>query len=349
MQKRHWLILLGIIFFCTARSQSSWVKIKSRLLFDQSSYKSFHASTIVELKPGIFAVACFAGTHEGNRDVNIIYGIIHSQGNVQASVAATGVINDSTRFPCWNPVLFEMNRRLYLFYKVGPNPREWWGEYKTSEDYGKTWSDRTRLPQAVLGPVRNKPLLLTDGRLLCPSSVELASGRWKVQMEIADPSLKNWVVIPVDNASAYDVIQPTIIREDGRLMILCRSKQGQVIQSASNDNGTTWSPLLPGSLPNPNSGIDAVTLRDGRHLVVYNPDQPGKEWYNGRSRLRVAISMNGTDWKDVYELENGTNEEYSYPAIIQAADGSVHITYTYNRKDIKYVVLMESDNQSRLP
>jgi alpha-L-fucosidase len=74
-------------------------------------------------------------------------------------------------------------------------------------------------------------------------------------------------------------------------------------------------------------------------MIVYNPDVPGKDWFNGRSKLRVAVSGNGTDWRDVVELENGTTEEYSYPAIIQTRDGLVHITYTYDRKNIKHVVL----------
>jgi alpha-L-fucosidase len=94
-------------------------------------------------------------------------------------------------------------------------------------------------------------------------------------------------------------------------------------------------------LPNPNSGTDAVTLKNGLQLIVYNPDLPGKDWFNGRSRLRVAASRDGAHWEDVVVLEDGTTEEFSYPAIIQSRDGLVHITYTYDRKNIKHVVLQE--------
>ena len=114
-----------------------------------------------------------------------------------------------------------------------------------------------------------------------------------------------------------------------------------MVQAWSKDNGNTWSSLSKTSLLNPNSGIDAVTLKDGRQLVVYNPDVPGKDWVNGRAKLRVALSKDGMNWQDIVTLEDGATQEYSYPAIIQSADGLVHITYTYDRKNIKYVILRE--------
>ena len=125
------------------------------------------------------------------------------------------------------------------------------------------------------------------------------------------------------------------------MQILCRSKQGNIIQSWSNDVGKTWSALSKTTLPNPNSGIDAVTLKDGRQLIVYNPDVTDKERYNDRSKLRVAMSIDGENWNDIMDLENGTSEEYSYPAIIQTSDGLIHITYTYERRNIKHVVIRE--------
>ncbi len=93
------------------------------------------------------------------------------------------------------------------------------------------------------------------------------------------------------------------------------------------------------SLLNPNSGTDAVTLKSGTQLLVYNPALPGKDWFNGRGKLRVAQSTDGLAWQDIAVLEDGAKEEYSYPAIIEAQDGRVHITYTYNRQNIKHVIL----------
>ena len=91
-------------------------------------------------------------------------------------------------------------------------------------------------------------------------------------------------------------------------------------------------------MANPNSGIDAVTLKDGWFILVYNPTIQGDE---DRARLNVAISKDGMEWKDALILENESKGEFSYPAMIQTSDGRINITYTYNRVNIKHVVLEE--------
>lgn len=342
--KKTVLLLLSVMLTTMSIGQRTWKTAYAGILFANPPFKSCHASTIVEGTDGQFSVACFGGTDEGEKDVSIYYGKIGADKKVVPTEAANGIINDATRYPCWNPVLFnKKDGQLVLFYKVGPNPRDWWGMYKTSNDNGNTWSDSVRLPQGILGPIKNKPVLFDNDFILCPSSFEQADGRWKVFIERTDKKLSKWTSVPVDTSASFDVIQPSIVSYGGnKLQILCRSKQGNVIQSWSTDNGKTWSKLSRTALLNPNSGTDAVTLKDGRQLIVYNPTKPGKDWFNGRAKLRVAISSNGTDWQDIAELENGTTEEYSYPAVIQSSDGSVHITYTYDRKNIKYVILRES-------
>jgi predicted neuraminidase len=86
-------------------------------------------------------------------------------------------------------------------------------------------------------------------------------------------------------------------------------------------------------VPNPNSGTDAVTLKDGRHVLVYNPVA------KGRSPLAVAVSSAGRAWQRVLTLEDEPGKEFSYPAVIQAPDGRIHITYTWKRQAIRHVVL----------
>lgn len=333
------LYLLAGVF--PARGQSHWRIVKQELLFKDPPFNNCHASTLAEDAGGGLHIACFGGTHEGAKDVVIWEGLIPAHGSVSPGVVATGILHDTVRYPCWNPVLLPLKNKLVLFYKIGPNPREWWGMMKTSADNGRSWSATTRLPDNVIGPVKNKALVLGD-KVLCPSSVEEEGGHWRIQIEQTDVRFRHWKIIPIDTGSALDVIQPSILRYDkGKLQLLCRSKQGKVVQSWSADNGATWSSLSETSLPNPNSGTDAVTLKSGLQLIVYNPDLPGKDWFNGRSRLRVAASRDGVQWKDILVLEDGTTEEFSYPAIIQTRDGQVHITYTYDRKNIKHVVLQE--------
>ena len=338
------LLLFSSIFLLTtslAFGQGHWKKIKEEMVFKNPPFNSCHASTIVELQPGKLLLSCFGGTQEGKNDVSIWTATINKDGISEARKVADGVVNDSLRYPTWNPVLFKSREeKLFLFYKVGPNPREWWGMFKTSENDGETWSGAQALPKGILGPIKNKPIQLADGTILSPSSVEESEDRWKVHIEKSVDSGRTWTFIPVDPGSEYDVIQPSILTyANDKLQILCRSKQGTVIQSWSADGGNTWAKLTKTQLLNPNSGTDAVTLKDGTQLIVYNPDLPGKDWWNGRGKLRVAFSKDGKSWKDIAVLEDGTSAEYSYPAIIQGSDGLIHITYTFDRKNIKYVVL----------
>lgn len=332
------LITIGNTFSVQAQQ---WKKVREELVFDHPPFKECHASTLVETEPGHLLLACFAGSEEGHPDVSIW--LTESSRNAKWSkpmMAANGLLPDSTRVPTWNPVLFKTDSgKLFLFYKEGPNPREWWGMQRTSMDNGKTWTAPVRLAEGVLGPIKNKPVQLKDGTLLAPSSTETAD-RWNVHMEISADGGNTWDLIPVDDRNPFKVIQPTIlVHSDSSLQILCRSNQNRIVEAWSDDGGRTWSKLSVTDLPNPNSGIDAVTLKDGRHLLVYNPTESGKEWFNGRAKLAVALSSDGKKWEQVLMLENGTKEEFSYPAVIQAADGRVHITYTYDRKNVKHVVL----------
>lgn len=308
-----------------------------------------HASTIVETKDGLVA-AWFGGTHENHPDVGIW--IAHSQNGRDWSapqLVVDGSENEDQDYACWNPVLFQpKSGPLLLFYKVGVSPRLWWGAIVTSEDGGKSWSKSRRLGsseklfaenQSLLGPVKNKPVQREDGSIVCPTSTE--NEGWRVHFEITHDLGKTWEVVgPLQAGEKLDAIQPSILQHaDGRWQILCRTKQGVVGSSWSDDQGESWGPMQSTQLPNPNSGTDAVTLADGRHLLVYNHSVRGGG-KNGRQILNVAISADGIDWETVLTLENeGHPDGYSYPAVIQTRDGKVHITYTWRRQSIKHAVV----------
>jgi predicted neuraminidase len=248
--------------------------------------------------------------------------------------------------PTWNPVLFQPKKGpLQLFYKIGPSPSTWWGMVITSTDGGKTWSAPRRLPDGILGPVKNKPVELADGTWLSASSTEgNPNGQgWLVHFERSKDQGATWERIgPVGKGPAYDAIQGSILlHKDGKLQALHRTKQGVVAQTWSKDGGSTWSPLTAIDLPNPNSGTDAVTLADGRQLLLYNHSGHRAEEAKGdRWPLAVALSDDGLTWKRVVTLETEPRTSgYAYPAVIQTSDGKVHITYTFGRQLIKHVVL----------
>jgi predicted neuraminidase len=306
---------------------------KTEFVFDRAPFSSCHASTIAEAKNGLVA-AWFGGTREGHSDV----GIWLSRHNGQSWSAPVEITNGlqedgKQRFPCWNPVLFQSKRGpLLLFYKVGPSPSQWWGMIMTSDDAGKTWAGPRQLPDGILGPIKNKPVEMPDGALLCPSSTEQAG--WRVHLERTADLGQTWASSgPLNDGKEFSAIQPTIlVHPANRLQLLCRSRQGRIIECWSEDGGKTWSAMKATSLANPNSGIDGLTLKDGRHILVYNPVT------QGRTPLVVGISGDGLAWKTAIILESKPGE-YSYPAVIQTSDGKVHITYTWRRQRIMHVVL----------
>jgi predicted neuraminidase len=307
-----------------------------------------HASTLEEIPSGIIA-AWFGGTYERHPDVGIWVSRKIGEEWSEPVEVVNGVQSDTLRYPCWNPVLFQpANGPLMLFYKVGPSPRDWWGMLMTSEDEGLTWSGPQKLGEEgsvghLLGPVKNKPIQLEDGTILCPSSSETEVNDddfWKVHFEKTSDLGKTWEVIgPINDGVEFDAIQPSILTyADGRMQILCRTRQQVVSQSWSDDGGESWSPMTATELPNPNAGTDAVTLQDGRQLLVYNHTVRESEFPSGRNMLNVALSSDGEHWEPVLTLERQEGE-YSYPAVIQSSDGKVHITYTYRRNGVKYVVV----------
>ena len=316
----------------------------SGLLFNNPPFQNCHAATITETGKDTLLYAWFGGDHEGSKTV-CIWGRFRFPGQKdqwgEIRLLAKGQDSAGNAQPCWNPDLFKTSGGvIFLDYKVGPNPREWWAERKISYDDGLSWSPSIKLPSPFLGPIRNKPMQLKNGTILYPSSTESTDEKtWQIHLETSDGSGNQWQYISIDCGN-FGVIQPSLLQYGGdTLQMLCRSRQNTIVQTWSFDNGKSWSPLSALDLPNPNSGIDAVTLQNGWQLLVYNPMLSGKEWWAGRSVLKIAISKNGKEWKDIMTPEEHLKGEYSYPAIIQSSREVIHISYTYDRVNIKFIDL----------
>jgi predicted neuraminidase len=320
--------------------------LRSEFIYDAAPFPSCHATTIVETSGGTLVAAWFGGTAEGKPDVGIWSSRLQDGRWTPPVEVANGVQDDGKRFPCWNPVLFQPREGgLMLFYKVGPSPREWWGMVRTSLDDGKTWNAATRLPERILGPVKNKPVQLADGTIVCGSSTEglTPPPAWQIHFERSTDNGRTWKFIrvpqPEDSPAA---IQPSVLLlGGGRLMALGRTRSGRIFSTTSEDSGMTWSQPSLLELPNPNSGTDAVTLKDGRHLLIYNHTE------RGRSPLNLAVSRDGKSWDAALVLEDEPRMEFSYPAIIQSNDGLVHVTYTWKRKKVRHVVIDPAKLEAR--
>jgi predicted neuraminidase len=306
-------------------------------IYTSAPFASAHASTVVELRNGDLLSAWFGGSDEGNPDV-AIWGSRRSASGWSEPVE----LAREHDIACYNPVLFySKTGRLWLYYKFGPHPSDWTAARRFSDDDGKTWSPVEHLPAGVYGPIRAKPLVKEDGVIVSGTSVE-SYHSWAAWIERSADNGETWkrigpITVPSEQFSqfkkTYGIIQPSVVSMGGnklRLYARSTSQIGRICIADSADGGLTWTPARPLDVPNPNSGIDAVRLKDGRIVLVYN-NTP-----KGRTPLNLAISHDGVHFRMFYTLENEPGE-YSYPAMIQAKNGDLDITYTWKRQRIRFV------------
>jgi predicted neuraminidase len=312
--------------------------LEDEFIYDKAPFPQCHASTIAETPKGLI-MAFFGGTRERHPDVEIWVSRKENNKWTAPVSVASGVVNDTLRYPTWNPVLYQVpGGDLLLFYKIGPSPSTWKGWMKSSKDNGLSWSEARALPEGFIGPVKNKPVLVGNNKLIAGSSTE--DNGWRIHFEITTDWGKTWKMIgPINDGKTFKAIQPSIlIHKNGNLQILARSQDRAVLESWSSDNGETWTALAKTTLPNNNSGTDAVTLKDGRHVLVYNHIKDPNDGAKGpRTPLNVSYSNDGKTWYAALVLEDSPISQYSYPSVIQSADGMLHIVYTWRREKIKYV------------
>jgi predicted neuraminidase len=321
---------------------------KSEFIFKSAPFASCHASTIVELRDGDLLAAWFGGTSEGSRDV-AIWASRRSASHWSAPV----VLVREAKTPTWNPVLFlTTDGRLWLYYKFGSSPRTWKAARIWSDNEGKTWSEPERLPKDIYGPIRAKPLVLLDGTVVSGSSTE-DEHSWNVWIERSSDNGKTWNKVapitvsprltkehgPSNLDEPYGIIQPSIVSlGEKHLRLYARSSShiARICIADSMDDGATWSQARPIVLPNPNSGIDAISLPNSEIvLILNNSSRP-------RTPLNLAVSKDGEHFRLFSTLED-TPGEYSYPAMILGKDGVLHMTYTWKRKRIRYASLRVSE------
>ena len=308
------------------------VEQEQEFIFSEAPFPSCHAATLVDRGDAGPLVAWFGGTREGDPSV-----AIWAAGRSAAGWSAPRRIADVDGVPCWNPVLhLTAAGEVLLFYKAGSHPQTWSGFLQRSADGGETWSEPELLPAGILGPIKNKPLELTDGTLMCGSSVESYKA-WGCWVERTPDGARTWSKHGPINIGGHlnGSIQPALVADgDEHLVMLCRARGlGHVVRGESFDGGVGWTALEPVDLPHNNSGLDAVRLDTGTTVLVYNHTT------RGRTPLNIAVSDDlGRTWSPGPVLED-TAGEFSYPAVIQGTDGRIHAAYTWNRRRIRYATL----------
>lgn len=307
------------------------------LFGNDPGFAQCHASTIIHLKGGCFIAAWFGGTKEGADDVGI-WMTKGRPGDWEKPFEVAKISNE----PHWNPVLFQSSSgEIFLFFKVGKNTAMWETWVKTSEDNGKTWSKAYELvlgDRGGRGPVRNKPIILSNGTWIAGASNE--NGPWNAFFDVSHDDGKTWKATPyltIDRKSfiGKGIIQPTLWEyPDGQVHALLRSSEGSVYRTDSKNDGKTWSPVYKTSLPNPNSAIDIIQLSGDTLALACNTD--AKNW-GSRGTLILAISFNnGKTWPKKMVIEPGKEEdEFSYPAVIGFGD-TIAVTYTWQRRKIAF-------------
>jgi len=320
------VVLATLMFAAMAVGQP-----KGEFIFEKAPFPWSHAPTLLETKDGELLAAWFGGVDSivSKRSPQELLAIWISRRDKNGWSAPKEVVRDPNA-DCRNPVLFRTKDGIiWLYYKVGGSVGSWTGAFSTSRDEGQTWSPGRHLPAGLYGPIKNKPLILADGTILSGTSVESYQS-WACWVERSVDNSRTWtrhgpIVHP---KYPQGIIQPAIVPIPGnRLRMFVRSKKiGRICVADSADGGKTWTDARETSLPNPDSGIDAVGLKDGRILLVYNHSPKDRQ----RWPLNLAVSEDGGDtWNSFLELESKPGV-YAYPAIIQTSDGNIHVAYAYN-------------------
>lgn len=310
-----------------------------------------HVPSLAELPDGRLAAAWYAGSKECAPDVSIFFSARRrspAEGWTppRAVVTARSASSELRRHvrKVGNAVLFsDPGGRLWLVYVTIPFGG-WSGSslnVKVSDDGGETFSPGRRLvasPFFNLGTlVKNKPLFLSTGGLALPVSHELltksAQLLWLEGRPESGPGLR---LSAIGGAGTY--FQGAVLAlDERRALALLRSKRGRVGRALSRDAGATWSTPEPSDLPNPDSGLDALLLSSGKVLLAGNSAAPS------RSSLILATSGDlGLSWKRVVTLEDDASGTFSYPFLLRARNGEIHLAYSYRGNGIRHAVFNEA-------
>ena len=316
------------------------------LINPDSPMRMSHVASICELPDGRLAAAWYAGSREGARDV-AIYLAAQERGQAiwttpRAILTPEQAGRDLHRAvrKVGNPLIFSdaagKLRLLYVTISVGG----WSGSslnLTTSTDEGESWSPSRRLTLSpffnVSELVRNRPAPLADGSWLVPIYHECL-GKFPELLCLRDRP-EGLSATKRRITGGRSVLQPALAAlstNSGLAFLRDCSPRKRISVARTDDAGQTWSSPQPLDLPNPDSGLTALRLTDGRVMLAFNDSAAG------RGNLSLAVSDDeGRTWRRLATLAEEAGAEFSYPFLLQARDGKIHLVYTWKRKAIKHV------------
>lgn len=277
-----------------------------------------HHAISVEKIGQTMVAAWYSASYETSPDT-----VIHMSRYEKNRWSVPKTIVELSGFGLGNPVLWQTpnKKEVWLLFVI-LSEEDWRSALiarKVSNNGGKTWSEMEILFDREGLMIKGKPLKLSNGNYLIPIYDEK---KWTPMVLISD-SGKDWRMY--GDTTAIGVIQPNVVEcDDGALLMLSRSKMGKVYISRSFNQGLSWISSSKMSIPNPNSGIDLVKVKNKNFFVLaYNHSE------FLRNRIDIAISYDGTSWSEPLNVMNG-NGEYSYPCIL-IDNNELHIFFTQNR------------------
>ena len=312
-----------------------------------------HGSSLIELDDGSLLVSWYAGGKEGARDSRIL--VRHSAAGGTSWEPPQIVVNPrECAAESWfsnktlgNTVLFQDKENIVWLFYAAVEFGGWSGahvDYKISRDRGRTWSESHRLTDGLGDIPRSKPVELGPQELFLPLS---HSALWKypsgARLEIANGKIARKTSLPIANSKFS---HPAFVAFDfNRVLAFLRARGGGKLQGTFFDPGKNeWSIPEPTNLSNPDSTIDAVRLDDGRILLVYNDNAAVRNPLSiaisddrGSGRAEARLSA-GVAFRKLRDIENEPGQDFSYPSLVRARDGTFYLTYTWHyRSAIKCV------------
>ncbi|MGA8149549.1 MAG: sialidase family protein [Terriglobales bacterium] len=322
----------------------------------ETLFRSSHAANLVKLRNGDLLCFWFSGTREGDSNVAIVMSRL-TKGSERWSKTTEIDHQDGRSFQ--NPVAFQTSKgSLWLLHTSQP-AGQWQANaevlYLTSKDAGRTWTTPHPLFTQPGSFIRHPPVLISTNDWLLPmyytpghSITDGAESNYSAVKMTSDGG-KDWKECKVPQSNG--LVQQSVVRlANGHFLGFFRSRYADFIYKNSSKNGCEWTAPTPTRLPNNNSSIQAAMLDDGSLVLAFNNSSAhvtrDKTGASARKPLSIALSRDGGEnWPWVRDIETGSpsghdgaaHEEYSYPSLLQDANGKINVAYTYRRETIKVV------------